>query len=136
MAEDGPLSEPDPEQSYPDEVSAMEEAPFGEAEPYLAEGASLENEPKGLGPTLVDLGLLGQEDLDEIVKNLESAEREYLDPVPYIDPRVLRRWPEAMATEQQILPLAQVEGDPDAGRCEVSGCPVGGGNSADHRAHA
>ncbi|MFB3069015.1 MAG: type II/IV secretion system protein, partial [Acidobacteriota bacterium] len=98
-AEAGQASDPIPtEASQPDVLQYVEESQYGA-------------EPKKLSELLVDLQFLSEEELQQHLKEREDTEKPHFDPSSFIDPKVLRLIPEAMAIEHQVLPLSRVMGD-------------------------
>ena len=76
-----------------------------------AEQSKYNAEPKKLSEILVDLGFLSEEELESHWKEQKDKNRPYFDPSSFIDAKILRLIPEALAREHRILPLSKVKGD-------------------------
>ncbi len=99
-----------PQQEDPPGVSVSTEEPNPEALEY-AEQSKYNTEPKKLSEILVDLEFLSKEELQSHLKEQKEKGRSYFDPSPFINAKILRLIPEALAREHQILPLSKVKGD-------------------------
>ncbi|TDI17359.1 MAG: type II/IV secretion system protein [Acidobacteria bacterium] len=68
-------------------------------------------EPKKLSEILVDLGFLSKEELESHLKEQKHKDQPHFDPSSFIDAKILRLIPEALAREHRVLPLSKVTGD-------------------------
>lgn len=64
-------------------------------------------ERKRLAQVLVDLGFLSEEELQEHLKEQQAKNRSGFDPSLFIDAKVLRLIPDALARKYEILPLTR-----------------------------
>ena len=110
-------SQPEPVEEPVEEAKAEQESdPIAKEESKLdflkyAEQSQYGAEPKKLSELLVDLHFLSEEELQQHLKEREGTDKPHFDPSSFIDTKVLRLIPEAMALEYQVLPLSKIMGD-------------------------